>query len=370
MTGHMNTAAKLLLLMCMPLFSVESAAFPLSRLLQTLHQELVRTIEYVTPNTPHSTPPPTEPSFKRFLHNTKPLESITTIQTWRTEGDAQHENQEINILPVVRHTTIQAKRFSKDFIKGAILGSSIIENHQNRAIDQWLQAPQAMRIFIIGASDDEATAAEIKITLKPYGYKVFFYKFCTDFAGNLCPEELVGAIYSTSGHTIIISSRKSALSDFVKIELSAIKSLRENRFLIIATSNEIIIGTTTATIATATLLGYENNESRQHKAQSKRSTENLIKYFRDPVTSQTKISFIQQRILNELTHLHDYYEPRKANRFARAPKWSMAPSAEHRENSDASIAALSQSPLFAGQSIATTPYKSQWPYIFSIRTRE
>jgi hypothetical protein len=115
------------------------------------------------------------------------------------------------------------KRFSTDFEAGAKHPDrflSEVRSSQSTLVDDWLAAPREKRIFVIGAGKDSAKVSELAKSLKSDGYEVFFYKFCRQSSGELCSSQAVGAMFGTSGSTMLYQTPFAKLSKYVTVEVA------------------------------------------------------------------------------------------------------------------------------------------------------
>jgi hypothetical protein len=133
------------------------------------------------------------------------------------------------------------KRFSTDFEAGAKHPDRFLSEvrlSQSTLVDDWLAAPQEKRIFVIGAGKDSAKVSELAKSLKSDGYEVFFYKFCRQSSGALCSSQAVGAMFGTSGSTMLYQTSFAKFSKYVTVEVATAGFLEglNKRVVLISTS--------------------------------------------------------------------------------------------------------------------------------------
>ena len=108
------------------------------------------------------------------------------------------------------------KRFATDFEAGAKNPKSYLPQVRPELLSEWKAVKQKDRIFIIGAGKDSAEVSEVAKALKAQGKSVFFYDFCHP----LCSSEAVGAMFGTSGQTMLYHTSSADLSQYVTVELA------------------------------------------------------------------------------------------------------------------------------------------------------
>jgi hypothetical protein len=91
------------------------------------------------------------------------------------------------------------KRFALDFEAGARNPESYLPEVSPELVSKWFKVPQENRIFIIGAGKDSAEVSQAAESLRAQGNEVFFYDFCRP----LCSSKAVGAMFGTSGITML-----------------------------------------------------------------------------------------------------------------------------------------------------------------------
>jgi hypothetical protein len=134
------------------------------------------------------------------------------------------------------------KRFSKGFeagFKDPDRFLSEVRLHRPALLSEWLAAPQEKRIFIIGAGEDRAEISEWAKSLKSDGRAVFFYEFCRQSIGKLCRDQAVGAMFGTSGYTLVYDTPAARRSEYVLVEVATARHLAgldERRVMLISSS--------------------------------------------------------------------------------------------------------------------------------------
>ena len=121
--------------------------------------------------------------------------------------------RELYVDSVVEGTV---KRFSQDFETGAKNPKSYLPQVSPELLSKWNKVTQKKRIFIIGAGKDSAEVSEAAKSLEAQGNAVFFYDFCRP----LCSSEAVGAMFGTSGRTMLYHTSSADLSKYVKVEVA------------------------------------------------------------------------------------------------------------------------------------------------------
>jgi len=128
-------------------------------------------------------------------------------------------------LPIVEGTV---KRFSKEFEAGARDPARFLSEvrlSQPALVSEWENTPREKRIFVIGAGKDSAKVSELAESWKSDGYTVFFYKFCGQSSGALCSSQAVGAMFGTSGRTMLYHTPSAELSKYVEVEVATARFL-------------------------------------------------------------------------------------------------------------------------------------------------
>lgn len=92
----------------------------------------------------------------------------------------------------------------------------------------WVDAPEDMRVFLIGAGTDAALVSTLSGDLEREGFRTFFYQFCLLYR-ILCPPEAIGAFAITARYAIVVDTRAAAQSRFVRFEVAKARTLRPTR---------------------------------------------------------------------------------------------------------------------------------------------
>jgi hypothetical protein len=129
------------------------------------------------------------------------------------------------------------KRFSGDFEAGARHPYSYLS--EVRLSKEWLAVPPEKRIFIIGAGKDSGEVSELAKSLKSDGYQVFFYDFCRP----LCSSHAVGAMFGTSGRTMLYRTPSAELSKYVEVEIATARFLEGlDKQVVLISTTELLAG--------------------------------------------------------------------------------------------------------------------------------
>jgi hypothetical protein len=132
------------------------------------------------------------------------------------------------------------KRFSQDFGAGARNPKLFLSDVKPELLSEWQNTPQEKRIFVIGAGEDSSKISELAKSLKSDGYAVFFYDFCRP----LCSSKAVGAMFGTSGETVLYHTSDAVLSEYVTVEIAAARShLGLDKQVALITTGELLAGT-------------------------------------------------------------------------------------------------------------------------------
>lgn len=154
------------------------------------------------------------------------------------------------------------KRFSKDFQAGASNPQrylSELKKSQPALLKKWLETPVERRIFLIGAGKDGKGIGKTVELLKSKGFQVFFYDFCRQSKGALCSSKEVGAMFATSGNTILYKSSLTFLSEYVKVEAATARFLvGADKKVILLSSSELLLSVQGPTKFTMFVANHEN----------------------------------------------------------------------------------------------------------------
>jgi hypothetical protein len=90
----------------------------------------------------------------------------------------------------------------------------------------WQSTPKERRVFLVGSGQDLDLALKLRADLEERGFRLFFYKFCSQ-----CSSEVVGAFYGTAGEAILMDTRPAGASRYVSQEVSAAIRHQEGRRL-------------------------------------------------------------------------------------------------------------------------------------------
>jgi hypothetical protein len=92
-------------------------------------------------------------------------------------------------------------------------------------IAEWNQTA-GERIAILGSSLDHPDLAPIVQRWRAQGFKVFFFEFCREAGGILCPPEMVGAFAATAAHVLWMDTPAGRASRFVGPEIEVLVRAR------------------------------------------------------------------------------------------------------------------------------------------------
>lgn len=81
-------------------------------------------------------------------------------------------------------------------------------------------------IAILGSRLDHPELMPIVAEWEAQGFKVFFFEFCRDVGGILCPPETVGAFAATAGHVFWMDTPAGRASRFVGPEIDVLVRAR------------------------------------------------------------------------------------------------------------------------------------------------
>lgn len=181
----------------------------------------------------------------------------------------QATTKSFRAFPTVIYASTDAKRFGKDFMRGAKLGErslKALRSARPALVKPWLNAPISKRVFIIGASADLPEIKLLKKSLEQEGFVTFFYKYCQDYLPKLCSSEEVGAFFSTSGHAISVSSPSVGNSQYIPVEIAAVNSMTSGGKLIIFSPTDIYqIGMKGSGIIPIQQVIFASTVSQRHK---------------------------------------------------------------------------------------------------------
>lgn len=90
----------------------------------------------------------------------------------------------------------------------------------------WQSTPKERRVFLVGSGQDLGLAMKLRADLEEKGFRLFFYKFCSQ-----CSSEIVGAFYGTAGEAILMDTTHAGASRYVSQEVSAAIGHQEGRRL-------------------------------------------------------------------------------------------------------------------------------------------
>lgn len=173
-----------------------------------------------------------------------------------------------NVSPIrkIRFVRTKVKQFVSDFKKGACEPEEALrlaEQHNHEIVKAWKSTPREKRIFIAGAGEDTPQIIKIKSKLEADGYAIFFYKFCVEPSGRLCPSPMVGAFFKTSGHAMLFDSIAVTSSRYVLAEVATAQRIASNKshlilitpMQVLAVATGVTIVSTTAVLVTFTIVG-------------------------------------------------------------------------------------------------------------------
>jgi len=143
--------------------------------------------------------------------------------------DLQSSTRRVSRIAIARS---DVRQFVEDFGEGAKAPLQIlqgVDSLDGQLIANWLATPQEKRIFFIGAGEDFALMKSWAQRLETEGYRPFFYKMCEDAYGRLCESKVVGAMFATSGKTIVIDTPSGQKSRYVAHEANAAYSLLQGQ---------------------------------------------------------------------------------------------------------------------------------------------
>jgi hypothetical protein len=157
------------------------------------------------------------------------------------------------------------RRFGREFLEGtkdpirylrAARPRGITESGrlriQSPVAHRWLSTPIEKRIFVIGAREDEPLVRRFRRELEMQGYTVFFYLDCSTPQDQLCTSETVGALFATSGQTLISRSAPAQASEYIPVELLVASGVRgganELWFMVTPTEVSAAVRSSAATV--------------------------------------------------------------------------------------------------------------------------
>jgi hypothetical protein len=138
---------------------------------------------------------------------------------------------------IVRGTV---KRFAHDFEVGARNPSRYESKISPELLSEWKAVTPDKRIFIIGAGKDSTEVSELAESQKAQGNAVFFYDFCRP----LCSSEAVGAMFGTSGRTMLYNTPSAELSKYVEVEAATARFLKglDKQQPVLISTEELLAG--------------------------------------------------------------------------------------------------------------------------------
>ena len=201
-------------------------------------------------------PPPPESPAAAAAKNPEPWKKSRALEPWKkaavaekaaAEKAAVADQPQLVLLQklsgqsagflVVEGTV---KRFSQDFEAGARNPELFLSDVKPELLSEWQNTPQEKRIFVIGAGEDSSKVSELAESLKSDGYAMFFYDFCRP----LCSSKAVGAMFGTSGKTVLYHTSFAEHSEYVTVEIAAARSHQGlDKQVALITTGELLAGT-------------------------------------------------------------------------------------------------------------------------------
>ena len=138
---------------------------------------------------------------------------------------------------------LDVDRFADRFLRGADDPETYLNRLEGNHADlrsRWLDTPKQRRVFVIGRGQDRHLAAAVRDELEKEGYSIFFYQFCADTGGMLCPPEAVGAFFKTSGRTFVLDTSAARTSPYVTREAEIAFGLQSAERLHLFDSEELL----------------------------------------------------------------------------------------------------------------------------------
>jgi len=132
------------------------------------------------------------------------------------------------------------KGFAHDFEVGARNHASYESKIPLELLKPWKEVTRDKRIFIIGAGKDSTEISKAAESLRAQGNAVFFYDFCRP----LCSSEAVGAMFGTSGRTMLYNTPSAELSKYVKVEAATARFLKglDSKQPVLISTEELLAG--------------------------------------------------------------------------------------------------------------------------------
>lgn len=135
-----------------------------------------------------------------------------------------HEPYRIGAISIV---DVRMKQFIARLKESArTFGVNRVRPEVGELWQRWNTAPIERRVFIVGSGKDAATVRALQAQLEPQGIQLFFYRFCEELTGHLCPDRVVGAFGATAGHHFILDTPYSRASEYVAYEAAALRQMR------------------------------------------------------------------------------------------------------------------------------------------------
>lgn len=146
-------------------------------------------------------------------------------------------------MPKLIYAAPAAKAFGRKFLQGAKDPTFYLNQLRRKnanMLESWESVSPQFRVFVIASGEDLHDAKMLEKRLESNGFKVFFYKFCTDVNGALCDQEEVGAFFGTSGHVISIESFATKKSIFIPVETAITGGLLNGSLVYVLSSEDLI----------------------------------------------------------------------------------------------------------------------------------
>lgn len=147
-------------------------------------------------------------------------------------------------ISTIRIVPANVKRFVADFKKGASDPQSALHlaaRHSPELVRTWKATAPQRRIFIAAAGDDLDAINALTAALEADGYTVFFYRFCIQPSGALCPSTTTGAFFQSAGKALFLDSKAASSSRYIAAEVGTAQRLQSGQAqLILVTPVEIL----------------------------------------------------------------------------------------------------------------------------------
>jgi hypothetical protein len=134
----------------------------------------------------------------------------------------------------IAFVSIKVKSFAQRFFRGAQEPKEYLhaDGVNKEFVTTWEKTPLEKRIFMVGSRNNAEQIRGVISQLARDGFQVFFYLFCAEIPGKLCPDETVGAFFATAGLAVVFDTSDAAASPFVRLELKTAQRVRNGQPLI------------------------------------------------------------------------------------------------------------------------------------------